>query len=112
MMSIELMADLASVGEAVSELNARRGRIESMNPHAGFLEITALVPMSELLQSSKFGRPEYAMQFARYEAARFPRDGFDEGGIGVTADLPRSPHLGRRSAAVQPEIAFDSLWPN
>ena len=108
MMSVELMADLAIVGEIVSDLNARRGRIESMDPYAGFLEITALVPLREMLRSSKYGRPDYSMEFARYEATRLPRDGFDEGGIGVTADLPNAPHLGRSSAAVQPDIDFDS----
>jgi elongation factor G len=106
-MAVKFMADLTSVQETVAELNARRGRIENMESYAGWLEIAALVPLLEMLNSSKYGRPDYPMEFARYERTRCPPDRFGEDGIGVTANLPKLPHTGRRSAAVQPDIAFD-----
>jgi elongation factor G len=107
MMMVKFMVDLASVQETVGELNARGGRIESMEPHAASLEISAFVPLREMLSSSKYGRPDYPMEFARYEQMSFPPDKFGEDGAGVTANLPKFPHPGRRAAAVQPDIAFD-----
>lgn len=107
MMSVEMTVSLASMAETVSELNARQGRIEKMEPYAECIEISAFVPLREMLSSSKYGRPDYPMEFARYEQTRFPPDKFGEDGAGVTANLPKFPHPGRRSAAVQPDIAFD-----
>jgi elongation factor G len=104
MMAVKFLVDLANVAETVFELNARRGRIESIEPHDGFMEITAIVPLSEVLRSSKYGRPDYPMRFARYESTRNPPDTFGEEGAGVTANLPRSPHPENRYAAAQPDI--------
>jgi elongation factor G len=107
MMAVEFMVDLANVADTVSELNARRGRIENMEPHNECVEIKTHVPLSEMLRSSKYGRPEYPMQFVRYEPTRFPPEKLGDDGVGVTANLPKFPHLGNRSAAVQPVIDFD-----
>jgi elongation factor G len=107
MMAVEFLVDLAILDEAVSELNARRGRIETIQPHGGFMEITALVPLSEMLTSSRHGRPDYEMQFARYEPMPRRPENSSEDGPAVTSDLPKFPHLRNRYAAAQPDIDFD-----
>jgi elongation factor G len=107
MMAVDFLVDLTNVADTVSELNARRGRIQNIEPHAGLMEIKALVPLREMLRSSRHGRPDYPMHFARYEPTREPPGKFGEGSAGVTANLPKSPRLGSRYAAVQPDIDFN-----
>jgi translation elongation factor EF-G len=108
MMAVEFMVDLANVADTVSELNARRGRIESIEPHGGCMQIKAIAPLSEMLFSSQHGRPDYPMRFLRYEPTRQPPEKFGEDGAGVTANLPKSPHLESRSAAVKPRSSHAS----
>ncbi|MDF2819781.1 MAG: hypothetical protein K0R15_222 [Clostridiales bacterium] len=62
-------------GDAMGDLNKRRGRILGMNPIKEKLEIIAEVPMSEMfgyttdLRSMTGGRGEYTYKFDRYEQA-------------------------------------------
>lgn len=63
-----------AVGDVIGDLNARRGRPLGMEPAgAGMTEISAEVPMSELLtyapdlRSLTGGQGEFQMELARYE---------------------------------------------
>lgn len=61
------------LGEVIGDLNARRGRVEGMEPRSGVQVIRGYVPLSEMfgyatdLRSKTQGRGTYVMQFARYE---------------------------------------------
>lgn len=116
------MAEEAHAGAIIADINSRRGRIEGMEPHVGLLEITARVPLSEMLRSSKHGRPEYPMQFAGYQETPHPYDGFGgseeapsprddlgEGGAGVTANKPTRPRVGSGRSAAKLDDEFDSF---
>jgi elongation factor G len=77
-MTIEIDAPTETVGAVMGDLNARRGRILSVNAHDQVEQITALVPLAELLRyatalnAMTAGRGSYAMEFARYDEV--PRD--------------------------------------
>ena len=108
-MAVEARLLEADASTIIADINARRGRIESMERFAGFVIIRARVPLSDLLRCSKLGRPEYAMQFAGYEEARFPRNGFGDYDAGVTANRPTRPIPDRGYAAAKPDDEFDSF---
>lgn len=61
------------LGDVIGDLNARRGRVEGMEPRSGVQVIRGYVPLSEMfgyatdLRSKTQGRGTYVMQFARYE---------------------------------------------
>jgi elongation factor G len=61
------------VGAVNGDLNARRGRLQGMEPLGGMTTIKAEVPMAELLTYSQSltsmtgGRGDYSMHFLRYE---------------------------------------------
>jgi elongation factor G len=61
------------VGSVNGDLNARRGRLQGMEPLGGMTTIKAEVPMAELLTYSQSltsmtgGRGDYSMHFLRYE---------------------------------------------
>jgi elongation factor G len=63
------------VGDIIGDLNARRGRIEHMELHAGSQVIKAIVPLAEMfgyateMRSRTQGRASYSMHFHRYEEA-------------------------------------------
>jgi elongation factor G len=62
-----------SVGAVNGDLNARRGRLQGMEPAGGMTTIRAEVPMAEVLTYSQAltsmtgGRGDYGMSFLRYE---------------------------------------------
>jgi elongation factor G len=62
-----------SVGAVNGDLNARRGRLQGMEPAGGMTTIKAEVPMAEVLAygpaltSMTGGRGDYHMHFLRYE---------------------------------------------
>jgi elongation factor G len=72
-MELEVTVPDDSVGAVNGDLNARRGRLQGMEPLGGFTTIRAEVPMSELLTyaqsltSMTGGRGDYSMHFLRYE---------------------------------------------
>jgi len=62
------------MGDVIGDINARRGRVEGMEPETGGLQvIRALVPLAEMfgyatdLRSKTQGRGTYTMQFSHYE---------------------------------------------
>ncbi len=75
-MSVEVLVPDAYMGDVIGDLNARRGRIEGMEPRAGGVQaIHGFVPLAEMfgyatdLRSRTQGRGTYTMQFAHYEEA-------------------------------------------
>jgi len=72
-MTVEVEAPADHIGSVIGDLNARRGRILHVEAKDQIEQITALVPMAELLtyattlNSFTAGRGSYAMEFARYE---------------------------------------------
>ncbi|MDP3599099.1 MAG: elongation factor G, partial [Nitrospirota bacterium] len=73
MMTVEVEAPADHIGSVIGDLNARRGRILHVEARDQIEQITALVPMAELLtyctalNSLTAGRGSYAMEFARYD---------------------------------------------
>jgi len=63
------------LGDVTGDLNARRGRIESMEDRGNIKVITAHVPLAKMfgystqLRSMTEGRASYAMEFSSYEEA-------------------------------------------
>ena len=77
-MTVEVEAPADHIGGVIGDLNARRGRILHVEAKDQTEQITALVPMADLLtysttlNSLTAGRGSYAMEFARYDEV--PRD--------------------------------------
>ncbi|HMS84809.1 MAG TPA: elongation factor G [Nitrospira sp.] len=77
-MTIEIDTPTESVGAVMGDLNARRGRILSVNAQDHVEQIKALVPLAEVLRyattlnAMTAGRGSYAMEFAQYDEV--PRD--------------------------------------
>jgi len=74
-MAVEVVVPEAYMGDVISDLNARRGRIKDMNSHANVQVIRALVPLAEMfgyatdVRSATQGRATYTMHFHQYEQA-------------------------------------------
>jgi elongation factor G len=72
-MSVEVDAPTDHIGGVIGDLNARRGRILHVEAKDQTEQITALVPMAELLtyatmlNSLTAGRGSYAMEFTKYD---------------------------------------------
>jgi elongation factor G len=72
-MTIEIDTPTETVGAVMGDLNARRGRILSVNAQDHVEQIRALVPLAELLRyatalnAMTAGRGSYAMEFAQYD---------------------------------------------
>jgi len=63
-----------AAGDVIGDVNARRGRIEGMEPHSpGLQAIQAYIPLSEMfgyataLRSATQGRGTFSMEFDSYE---------------------------------------------
>ncbi|ALA58474.1 elongation factor G [Nitrospira moscoviensis] len=73
MMTVEIDVPTDAVGAVMGDLNARRGRILSVRANDHAEQITALVPLAEMLKYAPAlnamtgGRGSYVMDFARYE---------------------------------------------
>ena len=73
MMKVEVVVPDEYMGDVMGDLNARRGRVEGMEAHAGLQSIHGIVPLAEMfgyatdLRSRTQGRVNYTMQFAQYE---------------------------------------------
>jgi len=100
-MAVEVTVSEEFMGVIIGDINSRRGRIEGMEHAAGSQVIKAMVPLAELLRSSRHGRPEYQMSFAGYEPAPH-RGGFDEGQASTLEVKPRNPKPRGGSASAQP----------
>lgn len=72
-MTVEVEAPADHIGGVIGDLNARRGRILHVEAKDQTEQITALLPMAELLtyattlNSLTAGRGSYAMEFTRYD---------------------------------------------
>ncbi|PZN11641.1 MAG: elongation factor G [Bacillota bacterium] len=73
-MKVEVVVPEVYMGDVIGDINARRGRVEGMEPETGGLQvIRALVPLAEMfgyatdLRSKTQGRGTYTMQFSHYE---------------------------------------------
>jgi elongation factor G len=72
-MSVEVVTPEEYLGDVIGNLNARRGRVEHLEPVGGSQSIRASVPLAEMfgyatdLRSMTQGRATFTMQFARYE---------------------------------------------
>ena len=73
MMKVEVVVPDEYMGDVMGDLNARRGRVEGMEAHAGLQSIHGIVPLAEMfgyatdLRSRTQGRGNYTMQFEHYE---------------------------------------------
>ena len=74
-MAVEVVVPEDYMGDVISDLNARRGRIQGMDPRGNTQVIKALVPLAEMfgyatdLRSATQGRATYTMHFHQYEEA-------------------------------------------
>lgn len=73
MMKIEVTVPEEYTGDVIGDLNARRGRVEGIEPRAGVQIISAVVPLASMfgyatdLRSRTQGRGVFAMEFHHYE---------------------------------------------
>lgn len=73
MMKIEVTVPEEYTGDVIGDLNARRGRIEGIEPRSGVQIISAVVPLASMfgyatdLRSRTQGRGVFAMEFHHYE---------------------------------------------
>ena len=81
-MAVEVVTPEDYMGDVMGDINARRGRVQSMEARAGAQVITAKVPLAAMfgyatdLRSMTQGRANYTMQFDAYEQA--PKNIADE----------------------------------
>ncbi len=72
-MRIEVVVPEDYMGDVISDLNSRRGRVRSMEARGGSQIVNARVPLAEMfgyateLRSRTQGRATYSMHFDRYE---------------------------------------------
>lgn len=71
-MKVEVVVNEVYMGDVIGDINARRGRIEEMEPRGSTQVIHAYVPLAEMfgyatdLRSRTQGRGTYTMQFSHY----------------------------------------------
>jgi elongation factor G len=92
-MAVDVAVKEEFLDTAMGDLNNRRGRIDSIAQDGGAPVVHAVVPLSEMLRSSRYGRPAYFMRFARYEQAP-RRQEPGPAGPGVTGNQPTRPRAG------------------
>ena len=72
-MTVEVLAPESFTGDVIGDLNARGGKIESIEPKAGVQTINATVPLAKMfgystdLRSATQGRGTFSMQFSRFD---------------------------------------------
>ncbi len=72
-MSVEVFVPDAYMGDAISDLNGRGGKVESINPKAGIQVVKAVVPLSKMfgystaIRSATQGRGTFTMQFSAFD---------------------------------------------
>ncbi len=73
-MSLEAVTPEEFIGDVISDINRRRGRISNQEPRGNTQVISASVPLAEMfgyatdLRSRSQGRATFTMQFSHYEA--------------------------------------------
>ncbi|GAW94399.1 elongation factor G [Calderihabitans maritimus] len=72
-MKVEVVVPEEYMGDVIGDLNARRGKVEGMEPRSGAQVIRGYVPLAEMfgyatdLRSRTQGRGNYVMQFSHYQ---------------------------------------------
>ena len=72
-MAMDVTVPEECMGDAIGDLNARRGRVQGVEAKGHFQLIKAQVPMAEILRyapdltSMTSGRGEFQMEFSHYE---------------------------------------------
>jgi elongation factor G len=72
-MAVEVVTPEEYLGDVMGDLNARRGRVEGLEPRGNAQAVRARVPLAEMfgyatsLRSMTQGRATFTMQFDRYE---------------------------------------------
>ncbi len=72
-MEVEIFVPDAYMGDAISDLNARGGKVESISPKMGIQIVKAVVPLAKMfgystaLRSASQGRGTFTMQFSRFD---------------------------------------------
>ncbi|MCP4020210.1 MAG: elongation factor G [Desulfobacteraceae bacterium] len=72
-MSVEVFVPEAYMGDAISDLNARGGKVESIIPKTDIQVVKAIVPLSKMfgystaLRSATQGRGTFTMQFSAFD---------------------------------------------
>ncbi len=72
-MDVEVFVPEAYVGDVIGDLNARAGKIESIDPRTGSQVVNASVPLSKMfgystaLRSATQGRGTFSMQFSHFD---------------------------------------------
>jgi elongation factor G len=93
MMTVEVEVPRELAKSITQDVIERRGRVEHMNTENTWTEITAIVPLSELLVSISHGLVAFPMEFAGYQP--LPEDpNSDEIGTRVPVKNPRTPRHG------------------
>jgi elongation factor G len=74
-MAVEVVTPDDYLGDVIGDLNARRGRVEGIEPRGNVQAVRARVPLATMfgyatdLRSNSQGRATFTMQFDRYEEA-------------------------------------------
>ncbi|MBU0464706.1 MAG: elongation factor G [Proteobacteria bacterium] len=74
-MEVEIFVPDNYMGDAISDLNARGGKVESISPKIGIQEIKAVAPLARMfgystaLRSVTQGRGTFSMKFSRFDKA-------------------------------------------
>ncbi len=72
-MAVEVFVPDAYMGDAISDLNARGGKVESINPKSGIQVVSAVVPLARMfgystaIRSATQGRGTFSMQFSKFD---------------------------------------------
>jgi elongation factor G len=96
-MSLEVVTPEDFMGEVISDINRRRGRIAGQEPRGRTQVISGTVPLAEMfgyatdLRSRTQGRATFTMQFSHYEPV--PK------GIGPEGTRPAGGRLAEASQA-------------
>ena len=74
-MKVEVLVPEEFMGDVIGDLNARSGKVESIQPKVGVQEIKAIVPLAQMfgystsLRSATQGRGTFSMQFSHFDKA-------------------------------------------
>ncbi len=72
-MEVEIFVPDNYMGDAISDINSRGGKVESINPKTGIQIVKAVVPLAKMfgystaLRSVSQGRGTFTMQFSRFD---------------------------------------------
>jgi elongation factor G len=72
-MKTEVLVPEAFMGDVIGDLNARGGKVESIEPRAGLQVIEAIVPLANMfgystdLRSATQGRGTFSMHFSHFD---------------------------------------------